>query len=131
MFPVGKPVCRETLGQNSYQDRKNTRKKRREKNNSKCFIRYFQVFQYSSPFVTKYWKTLKYWVKLVHLSSLTRRCFTRIQHFPCKNDIKLLQYICNHLTDLMPLVYFYTPWKHQKTRGILMSSKGLEKDKWN
>ena len=31
----------------------------------------------------------------------------------------------------MPLVSFYTPWKHQKTRGFLMFPRGIEKDKWH
>ena len=30
----------------------------------------------------------------------------------------------------MPLVSFYTPWKHQKTRGFLMLSGGVERDHW-
>ena len=37
------------------------------------------------------------------------------------------------LTHFMPLVSFYTPWKHQKTIGFLMFSAGLERDssmKW-
>ena len=29
----------------------------------------------------------------------------------------------------MPLVSFYTPWKHQKTKGFLMFSRGIERDR--
>ena len=34
------------------------------------------------------------------------------------------------LTHFIPLVsfFFYTPWKHQKTRGFLMFSGGIERD---
>ena len=31
----------------------------------------------------------------------------------------------------MPLVSFYTPWKHQKTRGFLMPPGGTERDQWH
>ena len=34
------------------------------------------------------------------------------------------------LTHFMPLVSFYTPWKH-KNRGFLMISGGIERDKWH
>ena len=34
------------------------------------------------------------------------------------------------LTYFMQLVSFYTPWKHQKTRGFLMFAGGVERDKW-
>ena len=33
------------------------------------------------------------------------------------------------LTHFMRLVSFYTPWKHQKTKGFLMFSGGLERDR--
>ena len=35
------------------------------------------------------------------------------------------------LTYFMPLVSFYTPWKHQKTSGFLMFSGGIERDQWH
>ena len=31
------------------------------------------------------------------------------------------------LTHFMPMIYFYTPWKHQKTIGFLMFSGGIER----
>ena len=34
------------------------------------------------------------------------------------------------LTYFMQLVSFYNPWKHQKTRGFLMFTGGVERDKW-
>ena len=30
----------------------------------------------------------------------------------------------------MPLVFFHTPWKRQKTSGFLTFSEGIEKDQW-
>ena len=30
----------------------------------------------------------------------------------------------------MPMVCFYTHWKHQKTPGFLMLSGGIERDPW-
>ena len=35
------------------------------------------------------------------------------------------------LTHFLPLVYFYTPWKHQKTFCFLMFSGGIERDQWH
>ena len=37
----------------------------------------------------------------------------------------------NILTHFMPLVSFYTPWKHQKPKGFLMPSMGIERDQWH
>ena len=34
------------------------------------------------------------------------------------------------LTYFMQLVSFYIPWKHQKTRGFLMFTGRVERDKW-
>ena len=34
-------------------------------------------------------------------------------------------------THLMSLIFFYTFWKHQKTRGFLIFSGGLGKDQWH
>ena len=31
----------------------------------------------------------------------------------------------------MPLVFLYTPWKHQKTSAFLMFSGGIERDQWH
>ena len=39
--------------------------------------------------------------------------------------------LTNRLTDFMPLISFYTPWKHQKTKGFLMFSAGMERDQWH
>ena len=36
-----------------------------------------------------------------------------------------------NLTDFMPLVSFYTPWKNVKTRDFLMFSGGIEKYYWH
>ena len=35
------------------------------------------------------------------------------------------------LIHFIPLVSFYTPWKHQKTIDFLMFSWGKEKDQWH
>ena len=36
----------------------------------------------------------------------------------------------NRLLDqIMPLASFYNPWKHQKTRGLIMFSGGIERDR--
>ena len=39
--------------------------------------------------------------------------------------------VLNALTHFMPLVSFYTAWKHQKTSGFLMFSGGIERDQWH
>ena len=31
----------------------------------------------------------------------------------------------------MPLVSFYTPWKHQETKGFLIFSGCIERDEWH
>ena len=36
--------------------------------------------------------------------------------------------ILQTLSNLMPLVSFYTPWKHQKTRCFLMLFRSIERD---
>ena len=36
-----------------------------------------------------------------------------------------------YLIHFMQLVSFYSPWKHQKTRGFLMFSEGIERDLWH
>ena len=36
-----------------------------------------------------------------------------------------------YLTNFMLLVSFDTPWKHQKTRGFMMFSGGIERDQWH
>ena len=35
------------------------------------------------------------------------------------------------LTHFMPLVTFYTPQKHHKTRDFLMFLGGIERDQWH
>ena len=34
------------------------------------------------------------------------------------------------LTNFMPLVSFYTPWKHKKSFDFLLFSGGIETDQW-
>ena len=34
------------------------------------------------------------------------------------------------LSHYMPLFSFYTSWKHQKTKGFLMFSGGIEREQW-
>ena len=36
-----------------------------------------------------------------------------------------------YLTHFMPVLSFYTPWKHQETFGFLMFSGGVESDQWH
>ena len=33
--------------------------------------------------------------------------------------------------EKVPLVYFYTPWKHSKTFRFLMFSRGMEREQWH
>ena len=35
------------------------------------------------------------------------------------------------LTHFMPLVYFDTPWKHQKTSGFQMFLGDIKRDQWH
>ena len=35
------------------------------------------------------------------------------------------------LTHFIPLVSFYTLWTHQKARGFLIISRGIERDQWH
>ena len=35
------------------------------------------------------------------------------------------------LTYYSPMLFIYTPWKHQKTRDFLISSGGMERDHWH
>ena len=34
-------------------------------------------------------------------------------------------------THVMPMISYYTPWKHQKTRAFLMFSGGKERKQWH
>ena len=50
------------------------------------------------------------------------------------SDIELLRnriLIFMQLTHFMPLVSFYTFWKHQKTKGFLVFSGGIEREQWH
>ena len=38
--------------------------------------------------------------------------------------------ILYNLTYFIPLVSFYTPWKHQKTSGFLIFSGDTEREQW-
>ena len=38
--------------------------------------------------------------------------------------------LLDRLTHVISLVYFYTIWKHQKTKRFLFS-RGIERDQWN
>ena len=38
--------------------------------------------------------------------------------------------ICVNLIHFIPLVSFYTHWKHQKTFSFLILSVGIERDQW-
>ena len=44
---------------------------------------------------------------------------------PWLNWIKVLEMV---LTHFMPVVSFDTPWKHQKSKGFVMLSGGIERD---
>ena len=41
---------------------------------------------------------------------------------------KIIQYINVFLTRFKPMFLFYTHWKHEKTSGFLMFSRGLERE---
>ena len=38
-------------------------------------------------------------------------------------------YQLESLAHFMPLISFYTPWKNQKTKGFLIFSRGIERDR--
>ena len=49
-----------------------------------------------------------------------------------ENNEKIPKYFDHcFLTHFMPLISFYTPWKHQKTSDFLMFSGGIERDQWD
>ena len=35
------------------------------------------------------------------------------------------------LSHFRSMLYFYTPWNHQKTFGFLMFSRGIEREQWD
>ena len=35
------------------------------------------------------------------------------------------------LIHFLPLLFYYTPWKHQKTFGAVILSVGIESDQWH
>ena len=46
----------------------------------------------------------------------------------CVKSMKANRLLYFDLTHFQPMFHFYTPWKHQKTYGFLMSSGGIEVD---
>ena len=52
-----------------------------------------------------------------------------IEHKMYWNGRSIAILTSNELTHFMPLNFFFTRWKHQKTRGFWMSPEGVEKDK--
>ena len=40
-----------------------------------------------------------------------------------------MDYQLESLAHFMPLISFYTPWKNQKTKGFLIFSGGIERDR--
>ena len=52
------------------------------------------------------------------------------QHRPTIEVLKDTKVSLLVLSHFMPLVFFYIPWKNQKTRGFLMFSGDIEKDQW-
>ena len=49
-------------------------------------------------------------------------------HEDVKNPGKLMLMKISPLTHYMPLVSFYTHWKHQTTKDFLLISGGTERD---
>ena len=45
--------------------------------------------------------------------------------------VAMHSYFWCYLTYFKLLISFYIPWKHQKTRGFLMLSRGIERDQWH
>ena len=45
------------------------------------------------------------------------------------NLFNLFNLTFSTLTHFNPLISFYTPWKHQKTRGFLIFSGGIKRDR--
>ena len=69
-----------------------------------------------------FWK----WLTLTKngVNIIKKRLWRKIQ--PCS-----ISDWTNWLAHFMPLVSLDTPWKHQKTKGFLMFSEGIESDQWH
>ena len=46
------------------------------------------------------------------------------------NSFRIFNITKSRLTHSKPMLHFYTPWKHQKTSGFLMSSRVTEMEHW-
>ena len=73
-----------------------------------------------------------YKVADLNVFSCLHRCFplkflrTSILKNICERLLLILTFISGE-THFMPLISFYTPWKHQKTIAFLMFSEGIKK----
>ena len=67
-------------------------------------------------------------VNLEHMSRLVilLLLLTLSRKMPVGNILKM-----KLLIHFRPLISFYTPYKHQKTKAFLMFSKGIERDQWH
>ena len=45
--------------------------------------------------------------------------------------IHRISHTADWLAHFIPLISFYTPWKHQKTSGFLIFSWGIERHQWH
>ena len=57
--------------------------------------------------------------------------FYETQHqFPVQKDFTISTE-SKQLPHIMPVISFYSPWRHQKTSGFEMFSGGIERDQWH
>ena len=84
-------------------------------------------FWRSSP--RHHWGAYSFQTPQLHFSSTSLRLTDSVVGYHRLNTIPLLA--PGLLTYFMPLISFYTPWKHQKTRVFLMFSEGIESNQWH
>ena len=58
-------------------------------------------------------------------------CNYSIFRRPIYSNHSLIEFVSYSLIHFMPLVSFYTSWKHQKISGFLMFLGGIERDHWH
>ena len=74
-----------------------------------------------------------YFVKVIQtLESNYKKLETINERSQQHNSLNFAEVELNFtITHLVPLVYFHTPWKYQKTKGLLVFSGGIERDHWH
>ena len=112
-----------------------------------AFFKLYRWCQIAQNMTNNQEETIPQWLQSLLKANVTfwtgTKLSTGIMRILRLNNGSVRQFCYNsmsraRLTHFMPLICFNTPWKHQKTSGVLMFSEGIKIwnelktfDKWN